>query len=241
MIDDTTLLELIPEYALGALDAEETRLIDDLLTRSEPARLALADYEAMLAGLVLLTVPQHVAPASLTEQFAQRIKSESIRQTVQTPIVPVPKRRIPRALLIAAAILMIATGLAALFNRISPLDPIARQIAEVLNDPAAVGSPLAFTLPNGTPSGRFIYNKATKRAVLQMAQLPALPPGQQYQLWLIDGNGAQSVGLADGKQTQEILVNSGSDLNAYRVFAITIELTGGAPKPSGDPIAVATL
>ena len=46
------LLELIPAYALDALDTDERAEVDSLLTSDAEAQQLLADYEAVASALV---------------------------------------------------------------------------------------------------------------------------------------------------------------------------------------------
>ncbi len=50
-MNDSTLFDLIPAYALGALSDEERAQVEAFLATSEEAREELRVYQAMLTGL----------------------------------------------------------------------------------------------------------------------------------------------------------------------------------------------
>src|ERR1041384_366173 len=102
-MNDSTLFDLIPAYALGALSDEERARVEALLATSEEARTELRIYQEMLTGLAA-TVPARKAPAHLTEDFRHRLSASPT-------VVPfTPRRGANRIRLIAlvAAILVIA-------------------------------------------------------------------------------------------------------------------------------------
>jgi anti-sigma-K factor RskA len=82
------------------------------------------------------------------------------------------------------------------------------------------------------------YNKRLGK-VLYTAELPALPEGKVYQMWLVPANGAPiSAGTFTAVGTKraepweaEVPANS-----QPKAFAVTVEPAGGLPQPSGKVI-----
>src|SRR3954468_12112458 len=86
--------ELIPDYAFGLTDAEETRLVESNLAYCPDAAAQLADFQRLQDEL-RLTVPQIDPPMRLREKL----------MTATTTPVIVPKsgrRQLPVAWLVAA-------------------------------------------------------------------------------------------------------------------------------------------
>jgi anti-sigma-K factor RskA len=77
MMDRNTLLELIPAYAVDALDAEERQAVEALLERDPEAQALLADYEAITAMLPL-AAPMRPAPSHLNNDLRSRLAARKI-------------------------------------------------------------------------------------------------------------------------------------------------------------------
>ena len=72
----TQVLALIPAFALGATDPEETRLVQAGLARCPDAALALADY-AEMAEQMLFSAPQVAAPEHLAQRLQAALSPQS--------------------------------------------------------------------------------------------------------------------------------------------------------------------
>ncbi len=113
-MDNSLLLDLLPDYVLNGLAAEERAEVDALLARSAPARSLLRDYEQTLGGLTLL-VPARKAPAHLTADFARLLQVEA--QPAPPPRTTAPLRTFRlrpalwRAVLAAAVLILVVGGL----------------------------------------------------------------------------------------------------------------------------------
>src|SRR5579859_3918263 len=206
-MDDSSVLELIPAYMLGALDESERGHVEALLARSEVARQVLLEYEQMLSGLAL-TVPARQAPPGSTDAFMARLQAPEASMPQATPTHapgqitavnvqrgPV-RRRVSGWMLLAAAFVVVLAGIGlwrlslgstsgtlATINAIKS-NPAVRVIALKPADPSA--SNTLNVVVYGTPDGT--------DAVIDRKALPALPSGKQYQMWMIP-NGQSPVGL----------------------------------------------
>src|SRR4051794_7063564 len=105
-MNDSTLFDLIPAYALGALSAEDRAQVEAFLAESEEARNELRLYQAMLTGMAT-TVPQSKAPARLTEDFRQRLNANPAPAAI--PFTPRRVNRMPWITTLAA-IFVVAIG-----------------------------------------------------------------------------------------------------------------------------------
>jgi anti-sigma-K factor RskA len=232
-MNDSTLFDLIPAYALGALSDDERAQVEAFLTESEEARTELRLYQAMLTGMAT-TVPPRKAPAHLTDDFRQRLSAGPA-------IIPIAPRQISRTrwLTALAAILVVAIGLLFVL-RSTQTDTNQQVIQQILNDGSATKVAL---LPKSSATGSitFVSVPSGKQAVLN-AQLPPLPDQQQYQLWYIKGSQPDPSVTFDGTQnTTPVLVPAPDPSKGYDTVAITVEPRGGSKAPTNPPIFVGTL
>ena len=74
------------------------------------------------------------------------------------------------------------------------------------------------------------YNEADGEVLFTASNLPPPPAGRQYQLWAINGDGPQDLGVLDLNLSNEALLSVPFVPNAA-AFAITLEEAGGRPTP----------
>lgn len=88
--------------------------------------------------------------------------------------------------------------------------------------------------------GKILWDPEKKVAVLQVSNLPPVPTGKDYQLWIIKNQKPVSAGIfavtnererESFFQVQPIEVRERSDVDA---FAVTLEPKGGVPQPTGE-------
>jgi anti-sigma-K factor RskA len=87
-----------------------------------------------------------------------------------------------------------------------------------------------------------VWDKEQKNGVLQLDKLPPPGPGKDYQLWVIDPHNPQpvSAGVFTVLNNGPIRTNfwPRSPIESASTFAISLEKSGGAPKPEGQIILV---
>ena len=88
---------------------------------------------------------------------------------------------------------------------------------------------------NGTdnaPDSRALvfYNPDRQSVLFTASNLPAPPAGRQYQLWAINGDGPQDLGVLEVDLTGEELLDV-PFVSGAAAFAITLEEEGGKPTP----------
>jgi anti-sigma-K factor RskA len=96
---------------------------------------------------------------------------------------------------------------------------------------------LASTKDGFPGSGAVVrYNKRLGK-VIYTADLPELPPGKVYQMWLVPTNGEAPISAGtftpNGSKPWDTEVPANSDAKA---FAVTVEPEGGVPKATGKII-----
>ncbi len=117
------------------------------------------------------------------------------------------------------------------------------KLVSVLAAPETATVKLTGTGDAASASGVVKYN-GKMGAMVYSAELPGLPTGKNYQMWLLPANGAAiSAGLigtggsAKGKLwTADVPANTEA-----KTFAVTIEAAGGAAQPTGPKVLVGAI
>jgi anti-sigma-K factor RskA len=85
-----------------------------------------------------------------------------------------------------------------------------------------------------------VWDKDHKNGVLQLDKLPPPGPGKDYQLWVIDTKNPQPVSAGILAVPNDGLIRTSfhpaAPVESAGAFAISVEKTGGAPKPEGQII-----
>ncbi len=81
------------------------------------------------------------------------------------------------------------------------------------------------------------YNPTSGEALFSAANLPAPPAGKQYQLWAIDAQGPQDLGVLSATLSNDQLL-AVRYLPDVAAFAVTLEDEGGKPSPDLSQLQV---
>lgn len=253
--------EYLPDYLIGAL---EPTLSDEVGQHLALCTECQRSVELLLESLALLG-PQEVAPAHVKGQLFARLGSRSpngvmtlpappqtqrvtptpaptpVSEPLPHPVAPPPapislasRRRWPWRLALVAT-LAILLGASGIWNVVQQRQ-LARQdtIARLIENPQAAHALTDTDLDTGA-TGTIYADPAGNAALVLVSRLPALPPDQQYQLWLFTESGDRvSGGLftvgADG--TGQALIAAPRTFTEYWAVAISAEPTGGSPAPT---------
>ncbi|GAB4581955.1 MAG: hypothetical protein Fur0022_47070 [Anaerolineales bacterium] len=81
------------------------------------------------------------------------------------------------------------------------------------------------------------------RAVLLVANLPALPADRVYQFWLIGEGGPIGAGLfeANAHGQAVLMVHSDGPILSFEAVGVSIEPSGGSPQPTGNIVLLGNL
>ena len=237
--------ELTAAYALGALeDPDRTRLEAHLLECDECAAEARswADVAALLAygapaadvqpevrrrvmQYVSATVPQDAAAQVIHGRFSQPSRTKT------------PSRLAPW--LLAAASLLLAVGLGIYSLQLRRLASEAGTVVVVLAASDLVRVDLAGQVVAPQASARAFWSQA-RGLVFTASNLPPLPSGRTYQLWIISGETPVGAGLLkpgdDGRA--HAVFGTPTGISRAAAMAVTIEPDGGVPAPTGDKFLV---
>jgi anti-sigma-K factor RskA len=247
------LLNLIPAYAIGALDEDERADFEAWLQHDPEAQTLLADYQAVAAHLVVLA-PLRAAPDHLQADLHQRLAASQGGEAVAQPVEKKPvvlqrpsRRRFAWGL--AAAALLAVLIAAVLITQLNltddsnpPLDA-AQLYAQLVAQPDANQYAIVPGEVDNAVSGNLIVSSDGIQAVLHVTYLPPLASDQTFQMWLVDSDGARtSAGLFQADTAQEALyihVPFDRPVTAYNGVGVSLEPAGGSPyvdQPTGPRV-----
>jgi anti-sigma-K factor RskA len=231
------LLDLIPAYALGALDEDECAEFESWLEHDPEAQAILADYHAV-AGHLLTLIPLRAAPDHLQADLRQRLAA-SPRGGGAARMGRLSQRRI--VWVFAAAALLVAALLGVLLaqvnseNETTPTPSAAELYAQLVAQASSSQHTIVAGEVDADVSGNLIISSDGRQAVLCIWYLPSITHDQTFQMWLIDTSGARtSGGLFQADPSQEavyIRVPLDQPVAAYQGVGVSLEPAGGSPYP----------
>lgn len=242
------LRDLAAAYALGALDADETRAFQAELGSFPELQREVAEYREV-AALLALEAPPAAPSETLKQRLLARIAKERRR---------VPRRRWIEGLAWAAAVVgLVASGALLLRSRgfqreidalQAELDAARVDLArrnEILKTILAPGT-VTFTLSSSAepqPSVQVFWDRSANLWVLSASNLRPAPAGRAYQLWFLqDGRAVPSVTFNSEPGGAALLRAPGPETVAGLTgAAISEEPAGGSPQPTSAPILIGQL
>lgn len=241
-----TIRELVPEYAFGLTDPEQTRLVRSNLASCPDAATTLAEYDQLKAYL-RQSVPPMEPPPALRARLMTAIKAPS-GAAAATAATAAPARKFPRLRGVQRG--WLAAGIAILFLVISNLYWLARtNDLSTAKGQTAIQNTAGFTatstdglrlvkLPS-TPQGNeawaiMMWNADSQIGLLCAWKLPKLTVGKTYQLWLTRGEEKISAGTfkvdPDGKGI--LIFTVVQPIDKFTWARITAEPESGSDSPS---------
>lgn len=238
MTEHSQIRELIPGYALGNLEREESDLVSDHLSTCESCQVILGSYEQTV-GLLAFGAPRVKPPESLKSELLKRIKSSS---SVQIAKKSKQKTR---------------SGLS-IFNWFSPALAMASLVAVISLTTVNIiqwnqnkrisnqlSGPLKIIKMKGTQlaphaDGTFVIGQDNLHGVLVASDLPKIPENKQFQLWLIKNGKTTNGGVFSTTSLGYAVmkVTSTEPLPEHQNFTVTTEPIGGSSFPSGPEMMV---
>jgi anti-sigma-K factor RskA len=240
---ETHVLDLLPAYAIGSLDAGELQRVEEHLWSCVVCRNESNAFQTVAQELSL-AVPVSGPSPELRERLMQRVQSVSTaRPKVQDPVShPVQPRPFWERLLPAWGFvsLFLILGLAAssfiLWQRLTQLE-----FATAPGGMRAVPLTATDNAPHAT--GFVLISADGDDGALVVDGLPPLDASQEYQLWLIrDGQRTSgAVFSTDEKQYGGTRIRAPRPLIDYSAVGITVEPAGGSSQPTGKQVLAGPL
>ncbi|NOT62160.1 MAG: anti-sigma factor [Acidobacteria bacterium] len=255
--------ELIPFYALGALDVATAHEIESYLRQASPPERREADEFREIAALLPYALSAPAAPAALRDRLMNTL--EAIEPVTMAKVLPFKPRAAqpvfarPRMQWLAAAAALVMTfGTAYFYWQNQKLRgenlALTQQVAAVKAEQQAqieqVLAPLnrILTMKGVTAqqaSAKIVWDVPQQRWLLQVYDLPAPPSDKDYQLWYVtkDAKLSAAVFRPDARGRTTISLNLPANVNAETLAAtaVTLEPKGGVPQPTGQFYLLAQL
>ena len=256
--------ELIPLYALGALDAAMNRDVEAYLRQAAPDEQREADDFREVAALLAYALPAVAVPAALRGRLLDELPAQS---TVTTAKVLAFKPKVAKPVMVsrpwtqwlaAAAALVMTMGTAYFYSQNQKLRgenlALAQQVVAVKAEQQAqieqVLAPLnrILTMKGVTAqnaSAKIVWDVPQQRWLLQVYDLPAAPSDKDYQLWYVTKDAKLSAAVfrpdARGRYTARLELPANVNAETLAATAVTLEPKGGVPQPTGQFYLLAQL
>ncbi len=240
MSNEAHVLDLLPAYVTGSLEADELQRVEEHLLQCWICR---SDSDAFQSVAEELSFAAAVAApsAELKDRLMQRVQSAPPKKREQVSD-PLPSRPFWERLLPAwgLASLFLIIGLAAssfiLWQRVSSL--------ETATSPGGMRA-VSLSATDAAPSatGFVLISADGSDGALIVDGLPPLEEEQEYQLWLIrDGERTSgAVFSTDERSYAGMRIRAPRSLLDYSAVGITIEPAGGSAYPTGAQVLRGTL
>jgi len=225
--------ENIQALVLGALDGPEA---DELLRHAadcESCRAEIAAYRRT-ADALNLGVEETDLPLGYTSRLLHGagVPLATTSRRPARPLLP---------WLAAAACLMLALALGAWAWRLdSTLSAHRRENAAVAQLMAEPGTTeILLTSDTSAAHGRLYVSTDRRRGVLVFGDLPQLPRGREYQIWLNAPSGRVSAGTFTPQPGGDasVYLQPSRSLGEYMTIGITAEPAGGSDGPTSPRVA----
>jgi anti-sigma-K factor RskA len=222
MKDNHEEMDLLPAYALGSLDAEDSDRVREHVGRCRMCRAELASYQDV-TGRLALAVPQQDPPAWLESRIMEKVMSSRSKSS----FLEFLGMRRP-VLAAVAAMLIVALGAGNIYLLTRPFQSQALV-------PGLVTVVLTGTGEARQAYGTIVIDRDDNRGVLAVRGLTPLAASSAYQLWIIREGERKSGGVfnvtADGYGSLQVTVPAG--FTGFTGFGISIEPASGSVSPTG--------
>jgi anti-sigma-K factor RskA len=219
--------ELTAPYALDALDPSEERAFEEHLRGCERCRDEVAMLRATAASLAH-DAPAAAPPPELRSRVLAAARAE------RGNVVPLRRRWAAPVAAVAAVAACAAVGLgiwaAMLHHTLGTREAALRNQERAL---AVAAAPGARRIPLTGGHGALVVTP-DGRAALLLAGLPEPGSGKVFEAWVVSGGSAAPAGVFRGARTTAVALER--PVPAGATVAVTIERSGGAQQPSGQPI-----
>jgi anti-sigma-K factor RskA len=232
----TEIDELLPLYALGALESDEMRAVERYLAAHPELEARLRELEEGVAALAL-AAPAAPLPADARRRLLARARADAATPTRGSERTGAARRSAgawPRVRWVFVAVAL--AGL--LFWNVQlqrALNAPAAQVAALAGRPDTNVSLLVSTPAAPGAVGRLYLSADGAHGVLAVTGLPAPSAGREYQFWFArpDKSRDSAAVFAVGPQGEALVsVAAPGALDQYDQIWITQEPAGGSAVPT---------
>jgi len=231
MSEEAHVLDLLPAYSLGSLEADEARYVEEHLESCAACQTKADDWQIFAEQLRFAT-PIAIPPSDLRERLMQRVQTvrsqqrpastRPVKQSWMQPLFPIWGIT-SLCLIIALAIVNVS-----LWHRLNHLEFIT-----------APGGMWAVPLNGATGATGFLLIGADgMNGALVVDRLPPLEENQQYQVWLTRNGQTVSGALfsTDEESYGWARIHVDESIFKYATVNVTIEPSGGSLQPTGTKV-----
>ncbi len=247
-MDQERFEDLKDSYVLGALPEEERLEFEQYLV-AHPELQAEIEELSTIAGLLALSVREQEPPPDLRRRIMDTVEAEAVHSA--EVVHPHTSRRSwlaglwealgPRDLALAAAA-MLVIGLFSwsmlLQGEVRDLQGRVQNLQSQPQNQPQAPQMIALGGPGAEQGVRAeLVTLEGDRAVLVAEDMPPVPEGKTYQIWVIKGDTPQPSGLFEPKGDSIAAVVE-NPVEGADAVAVTVEPEGGSKKPTSDPMLV---
>lgn len=233
------LVEMLPAYVLGALDADERAEVDAGLAHFSDLQAELARYQLVSTGIGA-TTPQRTPPPALKSALLAKtapkpeVKSSWWQRFIDAISQSALAPRLALAALVLVAGVVLAQAVSSGITHSAEQHKIQAIVDGSTDQVVLKGTDKA---PQAIAVVHYVDNQP--QGAMQVRNLPALDNNQAYQLWLVNGKGERWSGAVftmpeTGETT--VLVNCPEPMTDIVRFGVSIEPAGGSPGPTGPAV-----
>lgn len=239
--DQTHVLELLPAYAIGSLEADEVRRVEDHLQSCLLCRNESNAFQAV-AGQLSFAAPAVAPSADLKERLMKRVHAVQPQRRISPAAPSRSSRSLFERLLPVwglASLILIAVLAGFNFSLWQRMDRL-----EVSTSPGGMRAvPLSPPETASMATGFVLISADGRNGALVVDGLPPLSEDQEYQLWLIkDGERTSgAVFTTDENHYGGTRIRAPLSLLEYSAVGITVEPAGGSPHPTGEQVLAGLL
>ncbi len=234
--------DLKDAYVLGALPEEDRSEFERYLAVHPDLQTEVEEL-GTVAGLLALSPQEQEPPPDLRRRIMDTVEAEAVQPRVDPPARRRPwlaglwEALGPRDLALAAAAMLVI----GLFSWSMLLQGEVRDLQGHVQDLQSQPQGPQMIALGGTGTQRGaqaeLITLEGDRAVLVAENMPPVPEGKTYQIWVIKGDTPQPSGLFLPKGDSIAAVVENPVVGADAV-AVTVEPEGGSKKPTTDPMLV---
>jgi anti-sigma-K factor RskA len=242
-VSNQHVLDLLPLYALGALEPDEQALVEAHLPQCAACR-AEADELLAVAGSLAASVPARAPHPRVRQALLRRLSRSNQPASRPLPSQAPPRPQPPTAgrrpvnwpmtAMLAGLIGLLAWNVY-LTDRVNSLQQQYRaQAAAValISSPITESTALRGQGSYNAASGRAYIDPDSRNVVLIVEHLSPLDEGQTYQAWIITDSGPQNAGLVNVSRSGWGMSWLDVPYPDQAQIGVSVEPAGGSASPT---------
>ena len=230
MFNETHVVDLLPAYALGSLDADEASHVEQHLLSCWICRAESQTFQDV-AEQLSFAAPAASPSSDLKDRLMHRVQTARPQRRVPAQVTRRPwlERLLPVwGLASLGLIIALAAFTLSLWQRLNQL--------EFVTAPGGMRAiPLGATDEASGATGFVLVGVDGRNGAVVVDGLPPLDADRQYQLWLISDGQRTSGAIfsTDEESYGGMRIKAPGSLLTYSAVDVTIEPAGGSPQPTG--------